>query len=121
MVRFHNPSVADFLESYLSSAPDDVADLIESAVFLDQFRRLWSGRRGKRFSGVDRHAEEFSRAIERQFLAPDCRLAKIVRSGDKVIAVRRRDSSLEDRIAFGVEIATGLSTSRCHSAGESFA
>jgi hypothetical protein len=46
MVRFHNPSVRDFMNSYLATHPDEVIDILDSAVYFQQCVVLWtSGRR----------------------------------------------------------------------------
>src|SRR5208283_3594827 len=80
IVTFHNPSVSDFIESYLADSPTDVFDLIEGAAFFDQFMHLWRGQRGTRFSGVDRHNTTFISTFARRFSTPTCR---IVRIGDR--------------------------------------
>lgn len=42
IVRFHNPSVRDFLESRLAASPVEVGELCESAAFFEQFITLWN-------------------------------------------------------------------------------
>lgn len=42
VVEFHNPSVRDFLESWLEHNPGDLEDLLSTAVFSEQVDRLWS-------------------------------------------------------------------------------
>ena len=40
-VRFHNPSVVDFLHTYLAESPALVRDLLAGASYWDQVRTLW--------------------------------------------------------------------------------
>ncbi|MBI3663868.1 MAG: restriction endonuclease [Acidobacteria bacterium] len=114
IVKFHNPSVADFLEAYLANSPNDVADLFESVCFFDQFSRLWRGQGGTRFNGIDKHSERFIRAFAHQFSSPDCRLMPIVNSEGVKIGVHHWDKSFEARIVFAIEVANALKTPDSH-------
>lgn len=99
IVEFHNPSVNDFMESYLARSPRDVADLIASAAFFDQFFQLWSGRSGTRFSGIDKSSSEFFRALEKNFFAPSCLLFVKRSVLGPINSVRHVDRSFEERLA----------------------
>jgi hypothetical protein len=110
IVTFHNPSVLDFLENYLADSPNDVAALIDTACFFDQFVRLWHGRGEKRFSGVDKYGSEFVQALARQFYAPTCRIIRVSDGRGTIVSARRYDRSFESRTSFVVEVMEGLGT-----------
>lgn len=81
VIDFHNPSVNDYLDSYLSESPDDVADVFQSAVFFEQFKQLWSGQHEKRFSGLDKYSDGFVGAVSAKFMAPSCRVFRRLSQG----------------------------------------
>jgi hypothetical protein len=110
VVGFHNPSVKDYLESYLADSPDDISDIFESATFFDQFKQLWLGQRGHRFSGVDDHSSEFAQALSRRFDAPTCRIRRRGDGHGNVIGMRRGELSFEARMLFAVDVVKGLAT-----------
>ena len=115
IVTFHNPSVGDFLDGYLASSTQEVEDLIESAVFFDQFSQLWRGQRGKRFSGIDAHPTKFIRRFAKMFHAPMCRLIRIGDGHGQIVGVRPWDQSFEARTLFAVEVAKGLGSDEARS------
>ena len=103
-ISFHNPSVRDFLESYLADSPSDVADLIESAYFFDQLETIWKGKRGARYRGIDENAQRIIDAIMRLLAGPGL--------GSYVFGVgAMHGNSIERRISFGLEVAETLATS----------
>jgi hypothetical protein len=110
IVEFHNPSVNDFIESYLAGSPRDVADLIASATFFDQFIHLLRGRSGTRFSGIDKNSSEFFKALERNFSAPSCAVVLGKDVLGQVSHVRHADHSFESRARFAVEFADSISS-----------
>jgi len=110
IVTFHNPSVSDFIESYLADSPTDVFDLIEGAAFFDQFMHLWRGQRGTRFSGVDRHNTTFISTFARRFSTPTCRIVRIGDRSGHILGVMQWDLSFEARTLFALELANGLHT-----------
>ena len=98
VIEFHNPSVNDYLDSYLAESPDDVADLLRSATFFEQLRQLWSGQRETRFGGVQKYSEGFVRALSRQFLAPSCRIFRLF-GHDRIVGMHRHNLSFEERMS----------------------
>jgi len=42
VLRFHNPSVKDFVLNYLKSSEQELASLLESSIFFNQLALLWS-------------------------------------------------------------------------------
>jgi hypothetical protein len=115
IVTFHNPSVGDFLDGYLASSTQEVEDLIESAVFFDQFSQLWRGQRGARFSGIDLYPTKFIRRFAKMFYAPICRLIRIGDGHGQIVGVRPWDQSFEARTLFAVEMAKGLDNAEARS------
>jgi len=111
VVTFHNPSVGDFIESYLASSPQDVADLIEGSVFFDQLQHLWRGQRGRRFGGISVYADGFVRKLAAHFLAPTCRLIRVSNSQKQITGVTHWDQSYEHRTMLAVEVAVDLGDS----------
>jgi len=49
MISFHNPSVRDFLQTYLSDSESDICDLLESAIYFEQLEILGTGHSQHRF------------------------------------------------------------------------
>jgi len=114
VIDFHNPSVNDYMDSYLASSPDDVADLFQSATFFDQFKQFWSGQREKRFSGVDKHSDAFVGALSRQIMAPSCRIFRYFSQG-RIVGMGHHNLSFEQRMSFAVEVEQYLETPTSHS------
>jgi hypothetical protein len=115
IVEFHNPSVNDFLESYLADSPSEVADLFASARFFDQFIHLWRGRGGARFSGIDKHSSEFFSALEQSFSAPSCSLTRLTGAHGEVTGVRRVERSFEVKMRSAIEFADCIATAKSRS------
>lgn len=115
IAAFHNPSVGDFLEGYLASSPQDVEDLIESAVFFDQLQQLWRGQRGIRFGGIDAHAAKFISKVAKIFSTPVCRVIRVGDGSGQIVGVQSWDESFEARTLFAVEVASALGRPEAHS------
>jgi hypothetical protein len=110
IVVLHNPSVSDYLESYLAASPNDVCDLLEGAAFFDQFLRLWRGRGGERFQAIDMNSRRFILALSREFGAPSCRLLRVGDGHGRVTGVQVWQSSFEARVLFAVEVSKAIET-----------
>jgi len=110
VILLHNPSVRDFLESYLANSPKEVLDLLESASFFDQFTRLWRGLRGKRFSAIDNNALAFLEPFAQNFTAPQSELVRVRNSMAEAVGVRRVEWSFEAKTIFALEVALALDT-----------
>ena len=110
IVEFHNPSVSDFIEYYLAESPSEVADLMEATSFFDQFVRLWRGQGGKRFTGIDKHADYFVQALGRKISAPECELVRYADGKGEIAGVRRVVTSFEARVLFAAELINELAT-----------
>jgi hypothetical protein len=109
VMDFHNPSVNDYIESYLADSPEEVADLAQSASFFEQFQHLWSGQNDKRFSGVDKYSDGFVDALSRQFLASTCRIFRFFDNGG-IVGMRRYNLTFEERMLFAVDVEGCLAT-----------
>jgi hypothetical protein len=108
---FHSPSVRDFVEGFLSSSEGDVVDLIRSAHFYEQFTSLWTGRGGRRYSGVDRYREDFLRGLREGLFGPSAEAVHVVDSKGETIALSHRSPSKESRARFAVRVADDLRSS----------
>jgi hypothetical protein len=49
MISFHNPSVRDFLQTYLSDSESNICDLLESSIYFEQLEILGTGHSQHRF------------------------------------------------------------------------
>ncbi|MEU1731357.1 restriction endonuclease [Streptosporangium sp. NPDC020145] len=71
LIRFHNPSIRDYLGTYIGNSPEIVSTLLVSATFFEQVPNIWS-LSGKRMgtsqpSRLFFHSAELSAAIIRTF------------------------------------------------------
>jgi ABC-type oligopeptide transport system ATPase subunit len=114
VIEFHNPSINDYLDSYLAESPHDVADLVQSAAFFEQFEQLWSGQSETRFSKVERDSDRFVEALSERFLAPSCGIYRLGDGSGRIIGMRHRNLSFEERMLFGVEVEDRLATPAAH-------
>jgi len=114
VIEFHNPSINDYLDSYLAESPDDVADLLQSVAFFEQFRHLWSGQNETRFSGVEKDSDRFVEALSTQFQVPSCRVYRLGDGSGRIIGMRHHSLSFEERMLFAVEVEDSLATPVAH-------
>jgi len=110
IASFHNPSIRDFIEDFLSNSEDDVADLIQAAHFYTQYRILWTGRRGKRYRGVDRHRDDFLREFRKKIFGPSATTIRVVDGAGATVGLDHLVISNESRAHFAVGIANDLKT-----------
>lgn len=108
LASFHNPSIRDFLEDFLSNSEGDVADLISGAQFYEQYVKLWTGRGGHRYQGVDCHHGEFLRQFQRNIFGPSASTIRMVNSHGEPVGVKHREASNESRAEFAVRVASDL-------------
>jgi hypothetical protein len=105
VVAFHNPSIRDFVEDFLSSSESDVADLISSAHFYEQYVTLWEGGGDQRYAGVDRNQEKFLQSLKKNFFGPSASAIRVVHRGHSPIGVDHNPPSYERRAEFALRIA----------------
>ena len=78
-IKFHNPSIRDFLGSFLQENVSYLKDLIASATFFEQITRLWGGsseleRSGKTRQALKNMRDDLGEAIKRLLDSEECSL-----------------------------------------------
>lgn len=104
VATFHNPSIRDYVEDFLSTSETDVSDLIRGSHFYEQYTRLWAGRRGHRYRGVDEHRDEFLREFQRHLFGESAATIRYVHSDGEPIGLNHRTVSNESRTRFLVQL-----------------
>jgi hypothetical protein len=110
LVSFHNPSIRDYVEDFLSNSDNDVEDLIYGGIFYEQYARIWSGRRGNRYRGVELHKSEFLHEFKAKIYGPSVRNIRQSSNG-RTIGVIHWPPSHESRARFAIQIANELGAS----------
>lgn len=110
LVSFHNPSIRDFVEDFLSASESDVADLISGAHFYEQYAVLWKGRGDQRYGGIDRNQEKFLGALQRNIFGPSARTIRVVNMQGDPIGVNHQPPSNESRAEFALRVANDLNS-----------
>lgn len=110
VVTFHNPSIRDYIEDFLSNSDSDVLDLIYGSHFYEQYTTLWSGRHGRRYQGVNNHSEDFLREFRRHLFGPSAAIIRFVDSDGRPIGMSPRTVSNESRTKFLVSLVGELKT-----------
>jgi len=108
LIRFHNPSVRDFLQDYLSQKSAELRTLLTTVVFFDQLMWLWNFREGFarafKFRPVLRSSlTEFVAGLERTIGSRNCQLINH-QLANGTLEKRAHDISFERRVAFVVDI-----------------
>ncbi len=114
VIDFHNPSVNDYLDSYLAESVKDTADLIQSATFFEQFQQFWSGHRDTRYVWSDKYSGDFIAAFSRRFMALSCKVSRTYSEG-RLVGMTHGNISFEHRMSLAIEIDESLATSASHS------
>jgi len=110
IVSFHNPSIRDYVEDFLSNSDNDVEDLIHGGYFYEQYARIWSGRRGNRYRGVEVHKSEFLDEFKTKIFGPSVRNIRESHNG-QTVGVTHWPPSYESRARFAIQIANELGAS----------
>lgn len=108
VVTFHNPSVRDYIEDFLSNSEGDVNDLIHGAHFYEQYTRIWTGRRDHRYRGVDVHRDEFISEFRKHLFGPTSATIRFVGSNGDVIGLNHQRVSNESRARFVAQMANEM-------------
>src|SRR6185369_1137762 len=95
VAAFHNPSIRDYIEDFLSNADGDVEDLISGCYFYEQYTRLWGGQRGQRYRGVDRHRDVFLQEFQDHLYSPSASTIRHVNAYGMTIGLHHRTISNE--------------------------
>jgi len=114
IVRFHNPSVRDFINNYLSVNIVLTKSIIESAVYFDQILSLWKyGEKSESFSKyrnvIIENKKETISAIRRTMTNEDCRLINISRKNQETNKLRW-NRSFESKARLLCELLAGIDT-----------
>lgn len=110
VATFHNPSIRDYVEDFLSTSESDVVDLIHGSYFYEQYTRLWAGRRGHRYRGVDEHRDEFLREFQNHLFGPSAATSRYVHTDGEAIGLNHRTVSNESRTRFLVQLVNELNS-----------
>lgn len=108
LVSFHNPSIRDFVEDFLSNSDGDVVDLISSAHFYEQYVILWKGQGEQRYSAVDFNIEKFLSRIADNCFGPSASTIRVVSEHGTPIGMHHNPPSPESRLEFVVGIDNAL-------------
>lgn len=119
VVKFHNPSVRDFVELRVLGENGVVRKLFESAVFFDQFVTCWAIGRSKNVEATEaarnvppfiaENMNLFVQGLAKNFESDSCILSVTHRLwGAERVEVRRSVWWLEDRLGFAVRVAESL-------------
>lgn len=109
VIDFHNPSVNDYMDSYMSESPDDVADLLQSASFFEQLQQFWGERRSEATSWSNEFRADFVSVFSRQFMAPSSRILPLY-SGGRVVGIHHLEVTFEQRMSLAVDIDESLAS-----------
>ena len=109
VVGFHNPSIRDFLVSFLQENTLYVEGLINSASYFEQIIRLWGGGMDLGGPSKTRCALEgmehgLGEAINRLLDSQDCRLVYVQTRG-KMVAKERITVPIETRAIYALDIS----------------
>src|SRR5262249_24993257 len=110
VATFHNPSVRDYIEDFLSSSEGDVEDLIYGSYFYEQYTRLWGGQRGQRYRGVDRHREVFLQEFQGHLFGPSASTIRHVNAHGMTIGLHHRTISNESRTRILVQLVNEINS-----------
>ena len=113
-IKFHNPSIRDFLVNVIRDDNGYAEDLVRSAVFFEQIVRLWGGgvdvggpaRTRRALEGM---GKDLGEALERLLDSADCRLVvpRAIR-GRIGTSAQRVALPLETRAIYALDIASQL-------------
>lgn len=108
VVGFHNTSIRDYVEDFLSNSDSDVADLINAAHFYEQYTTLWTGRRGRRYQGVESHRDIYLPQLRKHLYGLSASAVRHVNRDGEPLGFVHHAVSNERRALFVVRIATEL-------------
>jgi hypothetical protein len=111
VVSFHNPSIRDFLEDFLSNSERDVLDQLHSVVFYEQYAKLWEGREGNRYPAIRRHPAAFLNPLPgRLFVCPSARAVRHINSHGETVSFEHSIVSNESRARFALGVVSELNS-----------
>lgn len=101
IVRFHNPSIKDFLQDYLAHSPADILALIQASTFFEQLMWLWQFGDTESTplqKTIFANPAEFAASLEANMESPTCRLIDVEVEG-RLTHKTTWDLSYEARVA----------------------
>ncbi|HEY3489828.1 MAG TPA: restriction endonuclease [Candidatus Deferrimicrobiaceae bacterium] len=107
-ISFHNPSVKDFMEQFLARSDVDIADLFHSAYFYEQYNRLWNGRRGRRYPGIDAASRDYVKRLAANLWSESATTIRQVDRYGQTIGLVPYPPSYESRMVFFISVLDGL-------------
>jgi hypothetical protein len=108
-IKYHNPSIRDFIHGVLSQSKEEIVCLLEGAKFFEQCVRIWAHR--SELEGVGRVLAEgnyVGEAMIRTFDAPGCSFKTIRAFGGD-----RRERATMSRVGRLVEVLGVSRASEC--------
>ncbi len=108
VVSFHNPSVKDFMESFLAKSDSDVIDLFHGARFYEQYAALWNGCRGRRYPGIDAASNGYVTVLVANLWGESSRTVRRVDRDGQTVGVWPHPPSLESRAVFVIAVLDAL-------------
>lgn len=114
IVRYHNPSIRDFLREYISSHEQVLRALVHTAKYFDQYMILWEFREKqsnllKFRKTLIKYNEEFVRVLFSNFNFRTCQLINYQESKGNTYK-KVWDMTFEDRATLSVSVAFELKT-----------
>lgn len=111
IVKYHNPSVKDFIQNYLASSEAELLTLVKKAIFYDQLMWIWEFRENnspafKFRRTIIKNSASFITSLRATINSRNCRLINVDHAGD--IHKDNWEMSFEARILLVVSIATEL-------------
>jgi excisionase family DNA binding protein len=108
VISFHNPSVKDYMEQFLADSDGDVVDLLRGAQFYEQYASLWTGRRGRRYRGIERASGEYLNALAGDLWGASARTIRTVNQQGETIGVSSHPPLNESRAALFIRVVDDL-------------
>lgn len=109
ILKFHNPSIKDYLICYLFSNPKVILDLINSTIYYDQVKAIWELQQSgppELKQVIDKNYLMYLDALKRTINSDTCRLI-LYREGTRLYKDRLRDS-YEARVIFVVNVVSAI-------------
>jgi hypothetical protein len=97
LIRFHNPSIRDFIQEYLVRSPKVFQELLSASIYFDQCIEL--SNHNNTYVSVQMIAKTFWEAISRTLRSPTCRLTRYIDEYG-ILRIATQSMTLESRILF---------------------
>jgi DNA polymerase III delta prime subunit len=107
IVSFHNPSIADFVQHYLSDNRNELKMFTGSLIFFEQLMKLWIY-----YKLSESDSFEFINSAKKTINYKSCRLI-LLRYADNTTRKKRWELAYEERFGFFVGIIQKLTIGKC--------